>query len=42
MSKFKFDKVSPGWHYDKFAKPENELEHIGSINIDNSFVFFLF
>lgn len=36
MSKFKFDKVSPGWHYDKFSKPEDELEHIGSINIDNN------
>ena len=32
MSKFEFDKVSPGWHYDQFAPPENELEHIGSID----------
>ncbi len=36
MSKFKFDKVSPGWHYDKFSKPEDELKHIGNIDIDNN------
>ena len=32
MWKFKFEEVSPDWHYDKFAKPGNELEYIGSIN----------
>ena len=35
-SQFQIKKESKDWHYDKFAKPENELEHIGSINIDNN------
>ena len=34
-SKFKFEKVSPGWHYDKFAEPTNELEQIDSIIFDD-------
>ena len=34
-SKFEFKKVSPGWHYDKFARPTSELKQIDSIIIDN-------
>ena len=32
-SKFKFDEVSPDWHYNKFNRPSDELEHIDSIEI---------
>ena len=27
-SKFEFNKVSPGWHYDKIIRPAKELEKI--------------
>ena len=33
MSNFKFKEVSPGWHYDKFNEPSNELQYINSIKI---------
>ena len=34
-SKFRFKKVSPGWHYDKFSKPNDELQRIDNIDIND-------
>ena len=33
-SQFNFRKVSPGWHYDKFAKPNGELRKVGVIELE--------
>jgi len=33
MSKFKFNKVSPGWHYNTKVKTGNELKCLGNIDI---------
>jgi len=35
-SKFEFNKVSPGWHYDKTIQPAKELEKIGHIDLSNT------
>ena len=32
-SKFKFKKVSPDWHYNKFEEPSNELEKVDRLYI---------
>jgi len=34
-SKFRFKKVSPGWHYDKFSEPNDELQRIDNIIIND-------